>query len=132
MRPFISDHGLAAFRAAGASARPDTAQRYRRVDTEAGGGKTVTTFEPDTTYTHDARLEPVTITDTETEDTILAFGEWLLALPLTAEADPGDQFLVTGEGWSRLIRVTGTPGPHTWETERVLRCTSRDLATVTP
>lgn len=124
---------MTAFRSAGVSGRPDAARRYRRVDTEAAGGSTVTTYVPDATYY--ARLEPVTVTEGVAEDTVIAEGEWMLALPITALAEPGDRFVVTGTGldgatWTRTIHVTGTPGPHTYEAERLVWATSRDLPTV--
>lgn len=93
------------------------------------GGEWSVDYPADAIY--EARLEPVVVSEGPAEDTVLAEGEWVLALPVEGIALPGDRFVVTdtgldGEPWSRVIYVVGTPGPHTWETERVVRCSSRE------
>jgi hypothetical protein len=49
-----------------------------------------------------------------------------LALPISRLILARDRFVVTGTAlddstWSRVVEVVGTPGPYTWETERVVR-----------
>ncbi len=134
-RAFFSARGLTAFREMAEANQPDTATRYIPEDTAGTGGETSTTYVSGSQQTA-CRLEPVGVTEGETEDTVLASGEWLLALPITALVLPRDRFVVTGTGiddatWSRTVEVVGTPGPHTWESERVVRCTSRIPVTVT-
>jgi hypothetical protein len=68
----------------------------------------------------------VTVTEGVSEDALLAQGEYELALPISRLILARDRFVVTGtalddSAWNRVVEVVGTPGPYTWETERVVR-----------
>jgi len=132
-RRFFSDRVLQGFRGMSTANLPDTCTRYIATDTYGDGAVVTTTYVAD--YQSPCRLEPVTVTEGVSEDALLAQGEYELALPIIRLILARDRFVVTGTAlddstWSRVVEVVGTPGPHTWETRRVVRVTARVQATV--
>jgi hypothetical protein len=132
-RRFFSDRVRQGFRGMSAANLPDTCTRYIATDTYGDGAAVTTTYVAD--YQSPCRLEPVTVTEGVSEDALLAQGEYELALPVSRLILARDRFVVTGtalddSAWNRVVEVVGTPGPHTWESERVVRMTARVQATV--
>lgn len=110
----------------GEANQPHLATRFRAVVTSGPtGGEENVTWEA-TGQVTSARLEPVSVDEIQSQDQTVAVGEYQLALPIGAVADPRDHFTVEGVGindalWLREVEVVGTPGPHTWESERIVR-----------
>jgi len=123
-RRFFSDRVLQGFPGMSTANLPDTCTRYIATDTYGDGAAVTTTYVAD--YQSPCRLEPVTVTEGVSEDALRAQGEYELALPIIRQILARDRFVVTGTAlddstWSRVVEVVGTPGPYTWETERVVR-----------
>jgi hypothetical protein len=132
-RRFFSDRVRQGFRGMSAANLPDTCTRYIATDTYGDGAAVPTTYVPDNQSP--CLREPLTETQGVSEDALLAQGEYELALPVSRLILARDRFVVTGtalddSAWNRVVEVVGTPGPHTWESERVVRMTARVQATV--
>lgn len=126
-RAFVSARTVARFGALADTARPHTAVRYPAVSTYTDGQDTLSW--PIAAESYDCRLVPigdpraVSVADSPKVGT-----EWTLCVPPEATVEARDRFTVSGTDragqlWTRTVDVLGTPGPHSHEAERLVRCT---------
>ena len=110
---------------------PERAIVLPRQESDLGGGDTEVTYpSPATTglTRWNCRLQPTSSAD----EAALADREqskvwWDVTLPVRSRVKPTDRLYVTGRdakggSRSRLLEVSGTDGPRTWEARRVVRC----------